>query len=72
MQGSRPTHARRVTSRMTERTTPDVDVEDVDSDEPTWLTIGRHSVRLVIFAVVIFLIIHFAFPHSPACAARSS
>lgn len=50
------------TSRMTERTTPDVDVEDVDSDEPTWLTIGRHSVRLVIFAVVIFLIIHFAFP----------
>lgn len=48
---------------MTERSTTDEPVQaDADQDEPTWLTIGRHSVRLVALAVVIFLIIHFAFP----------
>jgi uncharacterized protein (TIRG00374 family) len=35
---------------------------DPDGDEPTWLTVGRHSVRLVVLAVVFFLVIHFAFP----------
>ncbi|MFT4035579.1 MAG: YbhN family protein [Patulibacter sp.] len=33
-----------------------------ETDQSTWLTIGRHSVKLVVFAVVILLIIHFAFP----------
>lgn len=49
---------------------PEFDDDDLDSDESsseadepsTWMTIGRHSARLVVLAVVIFLIIHFAFP----------
>ncbi|MEH3053822.1 MAG: YbhN family protein [Patulibacter minatonensis] len=42
--------------------TDDVDDRQDAGDESTWMTVGRHSVRLVIFAVVIFLVIHFAFP----------
>ena len=43
-------------------TTDDAAFEDAGGEEPTWRTIGRHSVKLIVLAVVIFLIIHFAFP----------
>jgi uncharacterized protein (TIRG00374 family) len=46
---------------MTELPTSD-DAGKAPEEEPTWLKVGRHSAKLVALAVVIFLIIHFAFP----------